>query len=300
MGNQLVTGTRALLSMSGIGAVVDTDTGEIEGTVPISQFTKPPLIIFTEPFFKLQRTQDKGFGLFAARSIPRGTRIIEESPLLAMPHEQGCDLSAINLENALQGLNREQRDKFFELHRNRGLSSQESQELTNLNRGGLADAAAIFEANCVEMSEINTTRAGVFEHYSRINHACNPNVHNSYNLTLGKLTVHAIQQINKGEELLTSYIDGTCKTRQQRQKILIDWGFECGCKTCTGPKAAASDERRGRMFDMTQQLAFYAAGQRQTTGSPVPSGPTKALELAKDLLKLYNFEGITDLSLVEM
>lgn len=299
MGNQLVTGMRALLSMSGIGAVVDTDTGEIEGTIPISQFTKPPLIIFTEPIFKLQRTQDKGFGLFAARSIPRGTRIIEESPLLAMPHEQGCDLSAIKLENALQGLSREQRGKFFELHRNRGLSNQQPQELTDLNRGGLADAAAIFAVNCVEMQEINTTRAGVFEHYSRINHACNPNVHNSYNLTLGKLTVHAIQQINKGEEILTSYIDGTCSTRKQRQQILSRWGFECGCKSCTGPKAAASDERRGRMFDMNQQLALYT-DQKQTTGSLVPSNPPAALKVAEDLLELYRTEGITDLSLIIM
>ena len=112
--------------------------------------------------------------------------------------------------------------------------------------------------------------------------------------------VHAIQQINKGEEILTSYIGGTCSTRQQRRQALSNWGFDCGCRSCTGPKAAASDERRRQMHDKKQQLALYAAGEEQVPGSPALSDSQAALKVAEELLGLYRSEGITDLSLAEM
>jgi hypothetical protein len=172
--------------------------------------------------------------------------------------------------------------------------------LVDLIRGNLVDAAAVFVVNCVDLPEVHTNRAGVFEHYSRINHACNPNVHNAYNSILGKLTVHAIQEINKDEEILTSYIDGTWSTRQQRQQVLSNWDFDCGCDTCTGPKAAANDERRHRMHEMYQQMKVYAAGRRPVAESPVLSDSHAVLKVAEELLELYKSEGITDLSLAEM
>jgi hypothetical protein len=139
-----------------------------------------------------------------------------------------------------------------------------------------------------------------FEHYSRINRACKPNVHNSYNPTLQKLTVHAVRQINKGEEILTSYIAGTCHTRQQRQVGLNNWGFECGCKCCKGAKAVASEDRRKLMFDMEQQLAFYSEGLPELPGFPVPESSQAALEVAEDLLELYRSECIADFSLATL
>lgn len=156
--------------------VVDTDT---KGTVPLLSSVGPLLICFTEPFFEIRPAQGKGLGLFAARSIPRGTRIIEEPPLLAMPRREGCVLTASDLKNGLRSLNHEQQGKLFELYRNRDalarrLSIEQPELLRDLRRENLVDAAAIFTANCVEMPELRTNRAGVFEHYSRINHACNP------------------------------------------------------------------------------------------------------------------------------
>lgn len=298
---------QGLLSTSGTASPQrhNIDASKTKGTVPLTSCIEPLLIILTEPLFELLSMQGKGLGLFAARSIARGTRIIEESPLLTMPRRQGQELTATDLSNALRDLDREQQDKFFKLHHNRDalverLSIQQPQLLIDLTRGHLVDAAAIFVGNCVEMPEVHTKRAGVFEHYSRINHACNPNVHNTYNPTLGKLTVQAIQQINKGEEILTSYIDGTCSTRQQHQQVLSNWDFDCGCRTCTGPKAAASDERRRRMYNMYQQLTLYAAGQKPVPELPVLSDSQAALQVAEGLLELYKSKGITDLNLAEM
>ena len=217
-----------------------------------------------------------------------------------MPPRKGAGLDLNRLETALRALNHEQHDKVFELHRGHKVALPNvlpsQQPGRAWSRGDILEAAAIFGTNSVAMGEGGEYGSGIFEHYSRINHACNPNVHNSYNPTLQKLTVHAVRQINKGEEILTSYIAGTCRTREQRHQHLSNWGFECRCKCCVGPRAAESEPRRSRMFDMDQQLAFYDKGIRMP-GFQTPSSPRAALEVCEELLELYRSESITDFSL---
>jgi hypothetical protein len=266
------------------------------GSVPLN--IEAPLTNLTELLFELVISHGKGLGLFATRSIARGTRIVEEVPLLAVPPRKGSTVNLSHLETALRALNHEQQDKLFELHRDRNNSL--AHHLGASHGEKVIVALAIFKANSVAMGEDGVYGSGVFEHYSRINHACNPNVHNSYNPTLQKLTVHAVRQINKGEGILTSYIGGTCRKRQQRQLDLDNWDFECGCKCCTGPKAADSERRRKRMFDMDQQLAFYARGMPALPGFPVPRNSQAALKLTEDLLELYRSESITDFSLATL
>ena len=256
----------------------------------------------TEPLFEIVIAHGKGLGLFATRDISRGTRIIEEAPLLTVPPQKGETVDSTHLVAALQALSHEQYDKVFELHRGhkaalpKDLPSQQPGRA--LSREDILNAAAIFETNNVAMGNAGEYGSGIFEHYCRINHACNPNVHNSYNPTLQQMTVHAVRQIHKGEEILTSYIAGTYLTREKRQQILSKWGFECGCECCTGPRTTGSDRRRGRMFDMDQKLKLYD----KSKSIPLPwfrtlSSARAALKVCEDLLELYRLEGITDFSL---
>lgn len=217
-----------------------------------------------------------------------------------MPPRKGLELNMTHFETALRALNHEKYAKVFELHRGHKVALPKvlpSQQPSGaLSRGNILEAAAIFGTNSVAMGEGGEYGSGVFEHYSRINHACNPNVHNSYNPTMKKLTVHAVRQINKGEEIVTSYIAATCRTRQQRQQLLGNWGIECGCKCCIGPRAAESESRRSKMFEMDQQLALYDKKIR-LPGFRTPSSPRAALEVCEELLELYRSESITDFSL---
>ena len=243
-------------------------------------------MISTEPFFEVMLTNDKGFGTFAARDIPRGTRVIEEVPLLVVSSCDSDDLDLSEFETALRALTPEQHGKFSALYRDhddpvaRRIVNEQAQVLKSSQSAEIIDALAIFLANNVAMGKGGS---GVFEHYSRINHDCNPNVNNVWNSTIEKLTVHAVRQINKGEEITTSYVDSTCRTRQQRQKELDNWDFVCSCKCCTGPNATASERRRKRMFTMDQELESYAS---VSSGSSVPRNAQAALSVAEDLLEL--------------
>jgi hypothetical protein len=151
--------------------------------------------------------------------------------------------------------------------------------------------------NSVEMGPGGNYGVGIFEHYSRINHACNPNVQCSYNPLLEEMTTHATRKINEGEEIFTSYMNCTRLTRLERQNFLDHWGFKCGCECCIGPKAAASERRRSKMSTLNQRLAVYA---QMPVLAPVPRNPRTALEICEDLLELYRFEDITDYTLAKL
>lgn len=213
-------------------------------------------------------------GLFAVTNISGGTRIIEEAPLVSiMPLGEPGKLSIPDLQRAVKNPTPTQRDAYFGLYRNREHRAQYVAEVAASNGGVLTDwrhieiieALIAFSTNSVAMGPNHEYGSGVFEKYSRINHAYAPNVHNHYNPTLGLLAVHAVKQINKGEEILTSYIDSTCRNRDQRSRALNIWGAKCECRCCSGPKAAASDVRRKRLFELDQVFAYDAEAKRNPT-----------------------------------
>lgn len=73
--------------------------------------------------------------------------------------------------------------------------------------------------------------AGVFAATKRISHSCTPNVHISYNPTLNKMTVHAVRDIQIGEELARACVD-VCKPRCARAWELEQRDIDCDCGAC--------------------------------------------------------------------
>eukprot|EP01053_Blabericola_migrator_P005618 Blabericola_migrator_1__5617@NODE_2858_length_2274_cov_82_594472_g1794_i0_p2_GENE_NODE_2858_length_2274_cov_82_594472_g1794_i0NODE_2858_length_2274_cov_82_594472_g1794_i0_p2_ORF_typecomplete_len186_score19_80SET/PF00856_28/2_9e11SET/PF00856_28/1_5e03_NODE_2858_length_2274_cov_82_594472_g1794_i05701127 len=71
----------------------------------------------------------------------------------------------------------------------------------------------------------------IYKHAVRINHSCNPNlVCNSNN---GVLVYVAVRDIEKDEELTTSYISDLYAPRHERQRRLLkDRLFHCRCARC--------------------------------------------------------------------
>lgn len=258
--------------------------------------------------FELRPAAGKGLGLFAASSIKRGTPIIEEAPLMWVPPEAEDDTGRklSYFVEALKASTPEQRIIFFRLYR-KGSAEASPEVLQILRQEGegphlisdLLDTVAIFQSNSVTMGETGEYGSGVFASYSRINHSCSPNVHNSYNPTLKKLTVYAIKQINKGEEIVTSYVNLN-RTYEQRKTALRTWDIDCGCRCCAGLNAAASKRRRELIFDTDQKLAAYAQGIRFGLGFPVPKNAQEALDVAKGALKLLTDEGLVGMNLTDV
>lgn len=79
------------------------------------------LIRFAGPVYELLLTNGKGLGLFATENIPRGTRLLEESPLLMTPPTSAKqDTSVVDadyLMRKLDSLTPEQHVIYFDLSR---------------------------------------------------------------------------------------------------------------------------------------------------------------------------------------
>jgi hypothetical protein len=215
------------------------------------------------PLFELALSPGKGFGLFATTSIARGTRIIEEAPLMTIPSaNHGTERTLMHFIEAVGDAPYKNVVAFARLH-HKGSAPATSETLATLaqdyvdpnkSQGTAIDvehAVHIFQVNAAAMGYTGELGSGVFKSFSRINHSCTPNVHHSYNPTLKKLTVHATRHINKGEEILTTYTN-LDRIYEQRTDLLSNWHVRCECKCCAGPNADASKGRRVRMFEADQ------------------------------------------------
>jgi len=251
------------------------------------------------PLFELRPVDGKGSGLFATTDIARGTRIIEEEPLIVVPPAEDPVIRFAHLIEAVESATPDQHRAFFDLYHTpsamprpevQAILARKSQDATNQ----ILIASAIFNTNSFQMGESAEDGGGVFATYSRMNHSCIPNTHASYNPTLKKLTFHAICQINKDQELLTTYID-LHQSSEERNADLSNWDFRCQCRCCVGPKVAVSDSRRKRILEADEKLQACLAGQTSTDEIPVPENAEDALKIAKDLLEALKEEGMTGL-----
>jgi hypothetical protein len=259
----------------------------------------------TASLFELKPTERKGLGLLATSSIARGTRIIEEAPLVLVPPGFGDALQRAHLWEEVKRFTPDRKKAFFALCPSPSAGSIPealgSPAQNNVDpsadqntRTEMLAAFPIFVTNSITMGERGT---GVFALYSRINHSCTPNVHASWNETLGKLTVQATREINKNEEILTTYVD-VYKSCEDRNADLSTWGFRCRCRCCrAGPKAAASDIRRKEIFQRGNELAPSAQALISCPGITMEGNFHVPLREAEGLLKLYREEGITGVRL---
>lgn len=108
----------------------------------------------------------------------------------------------------------------------------------------------IFRTNSVYLGPEGRYGSGIFPLYGRMNHSCVPNAHASYNPTLKRLTIHAIHDIEAGEQIFINYIGDVCRTHQQRAFSLHNtWGITCDCAACIDPQV---DQLRCRMLILDQ------------------------------------------------
>lgn len=264
--------------------------------------------------FELVLVSGKGYGLFATENIVRGTRIIEETPIVVARPDEEPGL----LPETLAHLPPDKAAIIDDLYcapsalQTKGLA-QLRKDAASIPRGPQNESAlakaiadmkitikrmAIFDTNSIRMGDKGQYGVGLFALFSRLNHSCNPNLHSCYNATIGKETVQAVRQINKGEELTISYMPMAYRTREQRAEMLKEHsGFVCKCRVCEGPRAANSEERRQKLFDLDQGLAFYERGLPPLPGLNVPTTAQQALAMCEKMVYLLKEDNLTDFAL---
>lgn len=93
--------------------------------------------------------------------------------------------------------------------------------------GSSATLISVFQTNCMEMGN----GAAVFARAARLNHSCVPNACFHWNAGIARETVHAMRDIEAGEEVLVSYVDVE-HDKRLRAWELRHYGFVCACVAC--------------------------------------------------------------------
>ncbi|RYP90820.1 hypothetical protein DL770_003081 [Monosporascus sp. CRB-9-2] len=159
----------------------------------------------------------KGLGLFASQRITKGLRIFSEAPILVYESKEDA-IAQIALD--FHHLPEDSKDFVTRLFSGR----QDIVPLlpTGPLRDDVAVSAerlqAIIQYNCIEGQGIGCVLAPVM---GMINHNCKPNTWVYYNEAVGSMTLHALRDIDAGDEITISYMqEAIYLTRDQRHARL--------------------------------------------------------------------------------
>ncbi|KAL8866748.1 MAG: hypothetical protein Q9174_006107 [Haloplaca sp. 1 TL-2023] len=196
------------------------------------------------PLYEVRRSPGMNLGTFATDNILRGTRILQEKPLLrispdtADPSPNTPDPVGLAALAAFEHLTPAERSKFLSLFSRPERPDDRISDL-DLPEHFYNDEEAIEELHRVKIAF--TTNAFEFEAeglmvgfvQARINHSCTPNVCVAFNSRTGQITVHATKHIWVGDEFLVSYVDVVGMSTSERQGVLEKvYGFRCDCSVC--------------------------------------------------------------------
>ncbi|TVY37547.1 SET domain-containing protein, partial [Lachnellula occidentalis] len=157
--------------------------------------------------YALQDMPGKGKGLVAIENISKGTRILSEEAVVTR-------LDFLSMHN---------------IHPYRNAAEQ---------------YLGIFRTNSLPAEAVDE-KGAISQEACRINHACDNNAQKNWNEKSKRHTVHALRDINEGEEITITYIV-PLKNRTARQKALQEkFGFTCLCRLCFLPlKQSQESDRR--------------------------------------------------------
>ncbi|KAG5991685.1 hypothetical protein E4U52_003420 [Claviceps spartinae] len=208
-----------------------------------------------QAWYALEDIPGKGKGLVATRNIPRGTRILCEEALFTIPN-------VTDVKEALR------------------LICQQVAALSNEQRQGFLSMRNIYSFNHTEEQYFGEaqshTQEAICLESCRINHDCKNNATYDWNINIKRNTVHAIRDINAGEEITASYLE-FLKNRESRQRMLKDsYRFTCVCSLCSLSEEQ-SQERDWKIEQIVRlgELCFSTS-------------PSQGLRYADAQTRLYN------------
>ncbi|MCJ1328294.1 hypothetical protein MMC10_004970 [Thelotrema lepadinum] len=228
----------------------------------------------SNPVFALQSLPGRGLGLIATQEIPKGCRILAEKPIFTMPSQarnnNEAQISAIIVAK-LRDVSKDAQRNFFALHNN--------------FVGSLSPFLGIAKTNALPLG-VEAVEAGIFHNLSRINHACLPNCQHTWNVRLGKETIHSVRDIAAGEEITISYSD-TGPSGERRAHLKRSFLFDCTCGLCSlsEQEQLRSDERLKNIQQLDEMIG---------DGSHLTMKPQEHLRWVHSLLQLLDAEQIMD------
>lgn len=192
----------------------------------------------------------------AARSLPRGTRIIVEDALLSVPMPemvpgQGLRLADMltNVDAAFRRLSPQQQQDFLELHDHRFPKEKDQNRLITILRSNAYNTG--------------DDQVGIFPKIARINHSCKPNSGNFWSEKENHRVIYAFRDIEKGEEITVSYIP-LLKSIQERHARLYQYGFTCNCSACQSSESSIRRVKIADSIEILEQKAHLQSMKEKT------------------------------------
>ncbi|KAG6026463.1 hypothetical protein E4U19_002588 [Claviceps sp. Clav32 group G5] len=242
-----------------------------------SQDTSAIISVAETSMYLLQDVPGKGKGLVATRHIPRGTRILAEKALISVPKGMYSGKRDELICQQVETLSNDQRDAF--------LSMRNIHPFDNLP----AQYLGIVQTNALPAQDYPDTQA-IFLEACRINHDCKNNAVHQWNDNIQQGTVHAMRDIQPGEEITISYVF-SLKSRETRQKQLKDsFDFTCSCHLCSLPDDES--EERDRKLEQIVSLDQLTALQFTTP-------PLQTLAYFYTQTRLYSELGREDIGFAQ-
>ena len=223
--------------------------------------------------YTLQDVPKKGKGLVAIEKISKGTRILSEEAVITVSESLSIKKSICQQVDALS---EHQRQAFLALHNIHPYKNAAEQYF------------GIIQTNSLPTKAFRNSHA-IFLKACRINHACDNNAQKDWNEKIKRHTVHALRDINKGEEITITYL-APLKNRKARQEALLEkFGFTCLCSLCSLPleQSQESDRRLEgirRLDEVIDQLGTHG----------ILVSPLRTLRFFEQQVCLYNEQGRED------
>ncbi|KAG6095256.1 hypothetical protein E4U30_002608 [Claviceps sp. LM220 group G6] len=185
----------------------------------------------SDSMYALQDIPGKAKGLVATRHIPRGTRILCEQALFTIPNVMDLEKRYGLICQQVASLSNEQRQAFLSMHNIHPFKDTDERYV------------GIFETNSLPAGGTPADRA-IFLGACRSNHDCKNNAIYDWNTNIERNTVHAVRDINAGEEITISYVL-ILKNRESRQRTLKNvYHFTCRCSLCSLPNEQSQERDR--------------------------------------------------------
>jgi hypothetical protein len=181
--------------------------------------------------YAFQNVPGKGRGLVATKKILKGTRILSEMAIVTVSESVGSERLRASICQQVEALTEHQRQAFLSMHNIHPYMNATEQYL------------GIFRTNALPAEAVGD-KGAIFPVACRINHACDNNAQKSWNKKIKRHTVHALRDINKGEEITITYL-APLKNRRARHKALQEkFGFACLCRLCSLPLEQSQESDR--------------------------------------------------------
>ena len=224
--------------------------------------------------------EDRGMGVFAARVLIAGERLIAESPLVHWPNPRASKNAMDVLEGIVSRLDATRTKQFWAF----GQSTEVYGESVCVKGTWLTNALPIVyhgQPATQAQGADGVGEAAMFLTVSRFNHSCAPSCHYEWNSQLKQMTVHVLRAVAQGEELTISYLSPSGRIKSERQGLLLkDFGFMCTCAKCalTGSALSQSNARQRAIGDLAPDKD--AEGATMTT-SRFGAAPQALLDLLR-------------------